>query len=314
MLALVLALVLVLAWAGSLLWAATAGWGAVHKIAAEPTSSNRPAAGSGLNYLMVGSDSRAGLTRAQRAHLGTGFAEGQRTDSILLIHLPASGDPTMLSIPRDSYVPIPGHNHNKINASYSIGGAPLLIETVEQVTGLRINGFIEIGFGGFANVVDSVGGVRMCLKAPMKDAKAHINLPRGCQVLDGKNALGFVRARYSDPLGDLGRVKRQRQFLSALLSTAATPANLLLPWRLHDLGVAAGASLSVDQNDSMLEVAKVMLALRSIAQGHGQSVTIPISNPNLQTPAGDAVKWDTPKARALFAALRHDTPLTVKPS
>jgi LCP family protein required for cell wall assembly len=239
---------------------------------------------------------------------------GQRTDSIMLIHLPGNGgQPTLVSIPRDSYVPIRGHNRNKINAAYSFGGAPLLIDTVEQVSGLHVDGFMEIGFGGFAKVVDSVGGVRMCLKSAMNDKKAGIRLKPGCQVLDGRNALGYVRARYSDPRGDLGRVERQRQFLGALMSKAATPANVLLPWRLHDLGTSTANTITVDKNDSMIEVAKVLLALRSISQGSGQSVTIPISDPNLHTPAGDAVKWDTAKALALFKALKNDTSLSVKP-
>ena len=300
-------------WIGSLVWAGTSAWSQVTKIAAEPTVSNRPAAGSGHNYLLVGSDSRAGLTKAQKKKLATGNAAGQRTDSIMLVHLPAKGDPTLVSIPRDSYVPIRGYRDNKINASFSFGGAPLLIDTVEQTTGLRIDGYVQVGFGGFASVVDSIGGVRMCLAKPMKDKKAGINLPKGCQVLDGQNALGYVRARYSDPLGDLGRMNRQRQFLGALMGKAASPLNVLLPWRLHSLGSAGAAALTIDKNDSMTEVAKVLLAVRSVAKGQGQSLTVPISTANLQTHAGEAIKWDKTKALALFDALRNDTPLSVKP-
>ncbi|HET7660962.1 MAG TPA: LCP family protein [Oryzihumus sp.] len=311
---LIVVLVVLVAWVGAMAWAANAAWSHVVKVPAEPTASNRPAAGSGKNYLLVGSDSRAGLTKAQRKALTTGYAQGARTDTIMLLHIPGNGgSPTLVSLPRDSFVPIPGHSRNKINAAYSYGGAKLLMDTVEQVSGLRMDGYIEIGFGGFANVVDTVGGVNICVKHAMNDKKAGINLKPGCQDMNGPTALGYVRARYSDPLGDLGRVQRQRQFLGALMKKAATPANVLLPWQLNAFGSAVASSLTVDENDSMLEVGKALWALRSISQGNGQSITMPISNPNLQTYAGSAVKWDSAKALALFKALRNDEPLTVKP-
>jgi len=311
--ALLAILLLVVAWAGSLVWAGTSAWGAVNRVAATPAVSNRPAAGSGSNYLLVGSDSRAGLTKAQRKTYATGNAPGQRTDSIMLIHRPANGAPTLVSLPRDSYLPIRGHTTNKVNAAYAYGGPKLLVDTVEQATGLRIDGYVEVGFGGFASVVDSLGGVQINVKHAMNDKKAGINLKKGSQLLDGRNALGYVRARYSDPLGDLGRVQRQRQFLAALMSKAATPSNVLLPWRLHSIGGAGAKAITVGDDDSFIGTAKAFLALRSVAKGDGQSLTVPISNPGLVTPVGDVVKWDTAKARALFAALRDDTPLSVKP-
>jgi LCP family protein required for cell wall assembly len=312
-LTLTIVVLVLIAWIGSLVWAGTSAWNHVAKVAAEPLSKDRPAQGSGRNYLLVGSDSREGLTKAQKKEYTTGNAAGGRTDSIMLVHLPDSGDPTLVSIPRDSYVPIRRYQDNKINAAFSFGGPSLLIDTVEQTTGLRIDGYIQVGFAGFSGVVDSLGGVRMCLPHPMNDKKAGINLPKGCQVLNGKNALGYVRARYSDPLGDLGRVQRQRQFLGALMSKAASPANVLLPWRLHRIGSAGAKGLTIDKNDSPWEVAKVLLAVRKVSQGHGQSLTIPLSDVNLQTHAGSAVKWDHDKALALFKALRTDQPLSVQP-
>ncbi len=306
-----IAVLLVAVWAALIVWAGVSGWNHVHRVDAMPAG-NRPTAGSGTNYVLVGSDSRVGLTKAQRKELATGTAVGQRTDSIMLVHLPAGGgEPTLVSLPRDSYVPIPGHGSNKINASYSIGGPRLLIGTIEQVTGLHVDGYVEVGFGGFASVVDSLGGVNMCLKKPMNDKKAGIRLKAGCQDLDGKNALGYVRARYSDPLGDFGRVQRQRQFLGALLAKASSPVNVILPWRLHSIATAGGAALTAGQDDSAIEVAKVMLAIRDIGKGNGASVTVPVSDPNLQTAAGSAVKWDTARAKQLFADLRNDTPLTI---
>ena len=306
------AVLLVAVWVALIVWAGVSGWNHVHRVDAMPAAGNRPTAGSGTNYVLVGSDSRVGLTKAQRKELATGTAVGQRTDSIMLVHLPAGGgEPTLVSLPRDSYVPIPGHGSNKINASYSIGGPRLLIGTIEQVSGLHVDGYVEIGFGGFASVVDSLGGVNMCLKKPMNDKKAGINLKAGCQDLDGKNALGYVRARYSDPLGDFGRVQRQRQFLGALLAKASSPVNVILPWRLHSIATAGGGALTVGQDESAIEVAKVMMAIRDIGKGNGASVTVPVSDPNLQTAAGSAVKWDTPRAKQLFADLRNDTPLSI---
>jgi len=147
----------------------------------------------------------------------------------------------------------------------------------------------------------------------MNDTKAGIKLKAGGQSLNGANALGYVRARYSDPLGDFGRVQRQRQFLGALLGRAASPANILLPWRLHTISTAGAEALTVDNDPSGLDVSKVVLAIRDIGRGNGTSTTVPVSNPNLQTSAGSAVKWDSAKARQLFSDLKQDRPLRMKP-
>src|SRR5664280_3646161 len=162
-----------------MVWVPIQAWGNVHRVNASPSGS-RPADSKGFDYVMVGSDSRQGLTPAQVKLLNTGTAQqtaGGRTDSIILVHVPSgSGKPALISLPRDSYVPIPGHGKNKINAAYTLGGPKLLVRTIEQVTGVRIDGYVEIGFGGFASVVDSVGGVDICVPRNMKDAYAGINL------------------------------------------------------------------------------------------------------------------------------------------
>jgi LCP family protein required for cell wall assembly len=125
----------------------------------------------------------------------------------------------MVSIPRDSYLPIPGYGEDKINAAFVVGGAPLLAQTVEQATGIRLDHYAEIGFDGFAVLVDAVGGVTMCPTEPISDPLAGIDLPAGCQKLDGRNALGYVRTR-ATPRADLDRMMNQRQFMSALLHRA----------------------------------------------------------------------------------------------
>ena len=213
--------------------------------------------------------------------------------------------PTLMSIPRDSYVDIPGYGKNKINAAFSFGDAPLLVKTIEQNTGIHIDNYMEIGFGGFASVVDTVGGVNICVKNDMDDPKAHINLKKGCQDMDGATALGYVRARYSDPEGDIGRAKRQRQFLGALMGKVSSPANILVPWRLKGLGESSAQGLAVDKDMGMITAARVMLTLKKLSGDGGNSVVVPISNNALPTAVGEAVEWDQQKSRELFKAIRE---------
>jgi LCP family protein required for cell wall assembly len=307
---------LVVGWVAFMIWVPFHAWAGVERINTDPAG-NRPTASKGHDYVLVGSDSREGLTKAQQKQLHTGstkVSEGKRTDSIILVHVPSGGGkPAMISLPRDSYVPIPGHGKNKINAAYTLGGPKLLVETVEQVTDLRMDGYVEIGFGGFASVVDSLDGVDICVKRPMNDRRAGINLKAGCQSLDGPNALGYVRARYSDPQGDIGRAQRQRQFLGAIMHKAASPSTALIPWRYYGFSTTAGEGLTVGEDTSLRDVTRVLQAMRSVSSSEGLSLTVPISNPALQTPEGSAVKWDSPRAVELFNAIKKDEPLTVAP-
>ena len=137
-------------------------------------SGQRPADQPGKTFLLVGSDSRAGLSKAEQKRLGTGSTAGQRTDTIMLRLRPAGWKPALISVPRDSYVDIPKNGQNKINAAFAFGGAQLLVQTVEQNTGLRVDGYMEIGFGGFVNIIDALGGIRMCLPKAIKDGDSHI--------------------------------------------------------------------------------------------------------------------------------------------
>ncbi len=303
----------VVAWLGFMVFTPLHAWNSVTKVDTTPAGT-RPADTKGFNYLLVGSDSREGLTAAQRKQYATGKAAGRRTDSIILVHVPQSGGkPALISLPRDSYVPIPGHGSNKINAAFAFGGPNLLVETVEQVTDLHIDGYVEIGFAGFASVVDSVGGVDICVPFRMKDPKAGIDLKKGCQSLDGKNALGFVRARYSDPRGDIGRAERQRQFLAAIMKKALTPSTVLIPTRYWGFSHAAAQGLIVGEDTSLRDASRVLLAMRAVSNGQGLSLVVPLSNLNLQTNAGSSVKWDSARAKALFTLLRNDTPIESPP-
>lgn len=261
----------------------------------------------GTNWLIVGSDNRSDLSAAERKKLATGFAAGSRTDTIMLVHTGA-GKTTLVSLPRDSYVPIDGHGRNKLNAAFAFGGASLLVKTVEQVTGLRIDHYAEIGFAGFASMVDAVGGVRICVSQAINDGNAGLNIKAGCQKLNGAQALGYVRSR-DFATGDLERVQHQRQFLAALLSKVASAGVLLNPFQSIPLGYDAADALTVDDGSHIWDVASLGLALRDAGGGKGYTLTVPISGFANEAGAGSVVLWDRTKALELFNALKADKPL-----
>lgn len=269
---------------------------------------------AGTNWLLAGSDSREGLTKAEQKELRTGSDEGtQRTDTLMVIHITDEGIPTLVSLPRDSYVVIPAHidlegmqvtdRRNKINIAYSKGGAPLLIETVERNTGLRIDHFMEIGFKGIRDITNAVGGVNMCIPADVVDENSGLDLKAGCQELDGRNALAYVRMRYADPRGDLGRVERQQQFLSSVMKKAATPAVLINPFRMWKLVNASTGSVNVGQGDTIQDMANLAIAMRSLSNGKGTLTTVPVLIAEETTAAGTSVIWDEDAARELFVSL-----------
>ena len=269
---------------------------------------------SGTNWLLVGSDSREGLTSAERKELRTGKDEGaQRTDTLMLINISESGKPTLVSLPRDSYVTIPAHvgldgvaiedRRNKINTAYSKGGAPLLVETVERNTGLHIDHYMEIGFKGIRDLTDAVGGVNMCVPADVTDENSGLNLQAGCQKLDGKNALAYVRMRYADPKGDLGRIERQQQYLSSLMKRVANPQVLLNPISIWKLTTAGTDSVNVGASVSIIDISKLARAMQGLSNGNGILTTVQVSQTNAETAAGSSVIWDDAAARELFISL-----------
>jgi LCP family protein required for cell wall assembly len=260
---------------------------------------------AGTNWLIAGSDTRQGLSRTEQDLLHVGSDAGTaNSDSLMLLHT-GGGKPVLISIPRDSYVPIPGHGTNKINAALGFGGPTLLIQTVEQVTGLRIDHFMGIGFGGLDNVVNQVGGVRMCLPTALHDYDSGASLPAGCQTLNGAQALAFVRDRHSFADEDLQREQDQRAFLKALLSKATSPGVYLNPFVALPFGSTAASSISVDQGSHLYNLISVALALRNPQTG-----TVPIANANYPTAnAGDAVLWNQSEALQLFTALKNNQPV-----
>jgi LCP family protein required for cell wall assembly len=260
---------------------------------------------AGTNWLITGSDSRSGLSKAEENQLALGHnIAGSRSDTILLLHVPANGTrPTLVSLPRDSYVPIPGHGYNKLNAAYAFGGPKLLVQTVQNVTGLPISHYMGIGFGGLVSVVNDVGGVQVCLKAPMKDPKAGLNLKAGCQTLNGDQALGFVRTR-NFAIGDLQREQDQRILIKGILSKMTSPGTLANPFAVIPAANGAASAITIDQGTGLTQLISVAFALRNPV-----TTTVPIANAGLSTPAGSAVEWNRTEARQFFNDLAHDQAL-----
>ena len=265
----------------------------------------RPPAAEGTNWLLVGSDSRQGLSEEQREKLSTGKAGGRRTDTIMIAHIPDNDTkPTLLSIPRDSLVQVPGHGTAKINAAFSWGGPSLLAKTVEQATGLRIDHYIEIGFGGFANVVDAIGGVELNIPQRMHDTLTGVTIPAGHQTLNGAEALGFVRMRHSEatPRSDLDRIANQRKFIGAMADELASPDTLLNPFQLFPLLSALPDAITLDTEDHLHHLVGLGWAMRGIGSDGVVTTTVPVTSPS-------AKQWDPQQAQALFDALRNDTPV-----
>ncbi|GGL66679.1 transcriptional regulator [Streptomyces fumigatiscleroticus] len=282
---------------------------------------DRPPPGKGTTYLVVGSDSRDGLSERARKELHTGTAGGGRTDSVMLLHTGAHGT-TLVSLPRDSWVSLPSYvdpdtgrlhraSKNKLNAAYSLGGPRLLVRTVELNTGIRVDHYAEIGFAGFVGVVDAVGGVRMCVDRDIKDPKSGENLTKGCHNLNGIQALAFVRQRHQETDGDLGRARNQREFLSALVRKTAEPGTALDRSRAYPALDAALDTLVVDEDMDLPTLVSLFQAMRSVSGGNGKQLGVPVGDLGLRTSKGSALTWDETKAKRLFTEVRNDRPVSI---
>jgi LCP family protein required for cell wall assembly len=225
----------------------------------------------GTTYLIAGSDQR-----------GSGgvddSVEGARADVIMLLNVPPSGITSLLSIPRDTYAAIPGHGDAKINAAYAIGGAPLLVDAVEELTGLTVDHYVEVGFGSLTELVDAVGGVDLCLDYSAKDRKSKLDWKEGCHLADGATALAFSRMRYADPTGDIGRADRQRQVIGELIDKAATPSSLINPANIVKMVNAGTAALAVDSRMNIVDLGRMAFALRTATGQNGATGTPTIAS------------------------------------
>lgn len=273
----------------------------------------------GTVWLMVGSDSRANLTEEEQSDLHTGGDEGsQRTDTIMLVHLQAGQDPTLVSIPRDSWVTIPAHTASdgsevgarkaKINAAYAFGGAPLLTETIEYNTGLHVDHYMEVGMGGIVQMTDAVGGIDVCFDEAIKDKNSGLNVKAGCQTLDGATSLAWVRMRYADPKGDLGRIERQQKYVSLMVDEIASPATLLNPVRQWNIVNAVLDSVAVDENSGPLNLGRFGMGMGRIASGSGEITSVPIDESSHWADGQWVIHWDTAEADELFASMGGQTP------
>jgi LCP family protein required for cell wall assembly len=246
---------------------------------------------------MVGSDSRKGLTKKQRQKLSTGNAAGQRTDTIMLLHT-GSGPNLLMSIPRDSLVPIPGHGTNKINAAFAWGGPKLLVQTIEQNTGIRIDDYVEIGFGGLVKAVNAVGGITICPTQAMNDPLAGLHIKAGCQHANGVKALGYARSRHTQALGDIGRAQHQREVVSAVGKKVASPMTVINPFRYWKLLHAVPDLFTFGDGTSSLRAAEWASAMTHVNGKNGLTCGIPI--------ADLAVHWDHQRALKLINYIKTD--------
>jgi LCP family protein required for cell wall assembly len=265
----------------------------------------RPAQGNGTNWLIAGSDGRQGLSSAELNKLSAGKGiTGHRSDTVMILHVPSSGKPILISIPRDSWVDIPGYGMNKINAAYDFGGPALLAKTVQNVTGLRIDHYMEIGFGGFVSVVNAVGGVRMCIPYALYDKASGLHLRKGCHNLNGTQALAFVRDRHDFALQDLQRIQDQRLLLRALLTKVTSAGVLINPFAILPAASGAASTLTVDEGTSLLQLAEVAFSL-----SHPETTTVPIADAGYFVDGQDAVLWNSSQAKELFNDLNNGTPV-----
>lgn len=279
-------------------------------------------ASSALNYLLVGSDTREGLTKAEQRLLKVGStktAAGARSDTILLVHISKARDKVvMISIPRDSLAVVPAHIgldgksqipevQAKINAAFAWGGAPLLIQTLEAKTNLHIDHYIEIGFAGFAAMVDAIGGIEVCTKRDINDPKSHLILPAGVHTLNGIESLKYVRTRDFDGMGDLGRMQRQQQFMSAVLKKVTSSGTLLNPIKLTNFFNAAMSTIKTDSELNKNDLITLAKQLRNLSASKVRTLTIPLENTNANIAGiGSVVVWDSILAPELFQRLRDD--------
>jgi len=279
---------------------AGSGWGwylgrvadaSVNRTDAIPTEGNEGiGGGAAMNLLLVGNDSRARLTEEQARQLSTGDNAGTNTDTMILVHVPADGTKaSFVSFPRDSYVDIPGYGQDKLNAAYAYGyqneagegatdaerqaaGAQLLIRTISGLTGLQIDHYAEVDLLGFFNLSSVLGGVEVNLCEPVQDKYSGVDLPAGRQIIEGEQALAFVRQRHGLPRGDFDRIIRQQAFIAGMVRKMLSDNVLFDLGKQRQLVQAAADSLTVDRSLDLLSLAGQMQA---ITAGNVEFQTIP---------------------------------------
>ncbi|MEU6843715.1 LCP family protein [Streptomyces sp. NPDC046716] len=283
---------------------------------------NRPAAGHGMNVLLVGTDGRDKITEEERQKYRLGGSPCHCTDTIMIVHISDDHErASVVSLPRDSYAEIPPHtdmnsgeeHHEhpvKINAAYAEGGPQLTVRTVEHMTHVKIDHYLEVDFTSFMKTVDELGGVKVCTTRPLKDSYTGLDLGVGSHDLDGGQALQYVRARHLDGAGDLGRMQRQQRFLASLIAKTTSSGVLLNPVRFRDVARTLLSSVRADKGFGSDEMVDLARAMRNFSPSSSEFTTVPIGNISYPVKGiGSTVKWDDKKSGKLFQALRDDKPL-----
>ncbi len=291
-------LLLLVAWLVFLVGTPLYAYSTSTKVPFEPEG-DRPGKQPGTTFLLVGSDSRAGLSAQEQRELATGGDGGGRgrTDTIMLLHTGA-GPSTLVSIPRDSMVQVPGYGTTKINAAYAYGGPALLTQTVEQNTGIRVDDYVEIGFGGLVKVGAALGGVEICPKEAIKDRDSGLDVKAGCQEADGRTALAYSRNRHSYATQDIQRVQSQREVIAGIASRAASPWTIINPVRYWGVNTGAASAVQIGEGTGPYALLKFALGLRSAMGDGGQSCTVPL--------ADFSVRWDPERSKQLFDLIAAD--------
>jgi LCP family protein required for cell wall assembly len=273
-----------------------------------------PSANGQLTFLVVGSDSRAGLDDLNNF----GRAGGARGDVVMLVRVDSKGSAQMLSIPRDLRVEIPGHGTNKINAAYAFGGPSLMVETIKTNLNVRVNHYAEIDFVGFQAIIDEVGGIEMSFPYPARDAKSGLDVLAGDQVLNGEQALAFARSRsyqeqqndswISVDANDIGRTQRQQAVIKALVSRLKSPASVA---EAGDVASAMSRNMTIDARLAESSPASLLWDFRSIITGSIDGATLPTYSENIGGTSFQIAQQ--PEADTMLANFRSGKPFDDQP-
>ena len=253
-----------------------------------------------VNILVLGTDSRTSASDPSQWKEGA-----QRTDAIMIVQV--SGDRktvSVMSIPRDSWVEIPGHGQGKINAAYSYGGPSLTIHTVENLTGIHIDHFAVANFESFVALTDEIGGVRVNLKTPQ--TLAGKELGAGAQVLNGQQALAYTRERSSLPNGDFDRVKRQQTWMRSIVSRVLTNGTLSSPTALYSFLKTASRTVAVDESFTLNQMQSLALETRHLHSNDIKFMTVPTAGTGTSADGQSIVTLDADADAPLFKAFAED--------
>ncbi|WP_443049420.1 LCP family protein [Streptomyces sp. NBC_00178] len=283
---------------------------------------NRPQGGHGLNLLLVGTDGRDRISKAEKKKYRLGGAPCHCTDTLMLVHLSADKQrASVVSLPRDSYAELPAHTDGttgkqhsahpvKLNAAYAEGGPQLTVRTVEDMTGVKIDHYLEVDFTSFMKTVDTLGGVEICTAKPLKDAYTGLDLTAGTHRLDGGRALQYVRSRHLDGAADLGRMQRQQKFMAALIKQTTSSGVLMNPVKFQQVASSMLASVRADKGFGTEQMLQLGKAMRGFTPASSEFASVPLQEKGFQVKGiGSTVRWDAQKSRKLFRALREDRPL-----